>query len=391
MSNSAWRLIVRDPDHMTRRFDVRKSVCLIGRSERCDLRLADPTTSNVHARLLLEDDDLVIEDLGSTNGVSTPSGELRAGMRCALRAGDVLGLGRTVIEVLGRQTDWISSDVFTSENATLSVQPDSPPPDSPPPEAPSPEAPSPGAAFPGAARETTAESDGWTDPGRSIATVLDTGILMQPPRGARRPRLTLLGPGTRETVDVTHSPFRVGRTPGPLVALVVRHDRLSSPHIELRDTGTGVEVVDLGSRNGTWVDGARLQENRPYPLGRHALLRMGKLAALFTAEADTAEDSAIWERAASVLIQEGILTHAEVERARAAATPQRNLGELLLVAPRSSLTVERWVHTTERARHDLAAAAGTAPVGKRRATWAHTQELMRAWWTKLARNGRRAD
>jgi len=370
MPNPAWRLIVRDPDHTTRRFDVRNPVCLVGRSERCDLRLSDPTTSNVHARLLLEDDDLVVEDMGSTNGVSTPSGDLRKGMRRALRAGDVLGLGRTVIEVLGRQTDWISSDVITPDGATLTNQGDTPAPDVAPDEA-------------------AADPNRWLDFNGAVATVLDTGILLPPARPARQARLTLLGPGTRETVDVNASPFRVGRTPGPMVALVVRHDRLSSPHIELRDTGTNFEVVDLGSRNGTWVDGERLQEHRPHPLGRHALLRMGKLAALFTAEVDTEVDSAVWERAAAVLVHEGMLTTIDVERARNATTSRRNLGELLLVDPHSSLTVERWVHAAERARHGLAETGAAASVGKKRAAWDHAQELVRGWWMRLGRNNRR--
>jgi hypothetical protein len=100
---------------------------------------------------------------------------------------------------------------------------------------------------------------------------------------------------------------------------------------------------------------------------------------------------AIWERAASVLIQEGILTSAEVERARSAATAHRNLGELLLVDPRSSLTVERWVHATDRARQDRAATAGVAPAAKKRPAWAHAQDLVRGWWTRLARSDRRAD
>jgi pSer/pThr/pTyr-binding forkhead associated (FHA) protein len=319
---------------------------------------------------MLENEDLVVEDMGSTNGVSTPAGELRAGMRCALRAGDVLGLGRTVIEVLGRQTDWISSDVMTPDDTARTAEVETPAPLAAPVEA-------------------VADPSLWSDPSRSVATVVDTGILLQRTRPARQARLTLLGPGTRETVDINASPFRVGRTPGPLVALVVRHDRLSSPHIELRDTGSSFEVVDLGSRNGTWVDGARLQEHHPHTLGRHALLRMGKLAALFTAEADTDVDSAVWEHAAAVLVQEGILTNADVERARAATTSRRNLGELLLVDPRSSLTVERWVHAADRARTLLTTTKAAPPAGRKRAAWDHGQELVRGWWTRLWRSHRR--
>jgi len=42
-------------------------------------------------------------------------------------------------------------------------------------------------------------------------------------------------------------------------ALVLRDATVSRYHLELRRTPAGVQVVDLGSRNGTWLGGARIE------------------------------------------------------------------------------------------------------------------------------------
>ena len=42
-------------------------------------------------------------------------------------------------------------------------------------------------------------------------------------------------------------------------ALVLRDPAVSRYHLELRRTPAGVQVVDLGSRNGTWLGGARIE------------------------------------------------------------------------------------------------------------------------------------
>src|SRR3569623_3521321 len=42
------------------------------------------------------------------------------------------------------------------------------------------------------------------------------------------------------------------------IALVVRDPAVSRYHLELHRTPAGVEVIDLGSRNGTWVGNVRI-------------------------------------------------------------------------------------------------------------------------------------
>src|SRR6187401_1227330 len=42
-------------------------------------------------------------------------------------------------------------------------------------------------------------------------------------------------------------------------ALVLADPTVSRYHLELRRTAAGVQLVDLGSRNGTWVGGVRVE------------------------------------------------------------------------------------------------------------------------------------
>lgn len=50
----------------------------------------------------------------------------------------------------------------------------------------------------------------------------------------------------------------------------------SRRHAVVRPTETGLEVRDLGSTNGTWVNGLRI--DRPMPLGAGDILRVGRLS-----------------------------------------------------------------------------------------------------------------
>ncbi|WP_055487267.1 DUF1707 and FHA domain-containing protein [Streptomyces sp. WMMB 322] len=64
----------------------------------------------------------------------------------------------------------------------------------------------------------------------------------------RLPELLLPGPGSH--------PYSIGRAPGSMLRL--NHFTVSRTHAQLRATGDGWKLRDLGSSNGTWVNGSRV-------------------------------------------------------------------------------------------------------------------------------------
>ncbi|HWM36325.1 MAG TPA: DUF1707 and FHA domain-containing protein [Streptomyces sp.] len=51
-------------------------------------------------------------------------------------------------------------------------------------------------------------------------------------------------------------PYSIGRAPGSMLRL--NHYTVSRTHAQLRNTGDGWKLRDLGSSNGTWVNGSRV-------------------------------------------------------------------------------------------------------------------------------------
>jgi len=84
----------------------------------------------------------------------------------------------------------------------------------------------------------------------------------------------LSGADAGRTVEVPGDrPFVLGRVQG--CDLVIRDERASRQHAELRaEPAGGVRVVDLGSANGTFVDGRRLTGRAPLVEG--SLIRVGR-------------------------------------------------------------------------------------------------------------------
>lgn len=52
---------------------------------------------------------------------------------------------------------------------------------------------------------------------------------------------------------------------------------LSRQHVVVRRVRDGYEVMDLGSVNGTWLNGERLVPHKPYPLYSGSHLRLGHM------------------------------------------------------------------------------------------------------------------
>jgi len=71
---------------------------VIGRSAECDLAIADTYLSSRHARFAVDEGDLTVEDLGSTNGTYVNQGLVHG--RTHLEKGDVVQVGGVLFEVV---------------------------------------------------------------------------------------------------------------------------------------------------------------------------------------------------------------------------------------------------------------------------------------------------
>jgi RNA polymerase sigma factor (sigma-70 family) len=83
-----------------REIDVPAAGAVVGRSSDCWLRLEDGLVSRHHARLDETEDGLLVEDLGSRNGVLVNQQKLSGPTRVA--HGDVIGIGLQSMEVVDR-------------------------------------------------------------------------------------------------------------------------------------------------------------------------------------------------------------------------------------------------------------------------------------------------
>lgn len=59
--------------------------------------------------------------------------------------------------------------------------------------------------------------------------------------------------------------------------IVIRHQQVSRFHAYLQRAGEAWVLVDADSKNGTWIDGRRLQPSKPTPLPSRARLLLGEV------------------------------------------------------------------------------------------------------------------
>ena len=71
-------------------FELGKKAVVVGRSPECDIQLEVQNVSRKHARVLLHNEEYLIEDLDSTNGVFVNG--IRV-VRCVLRNNDQIEIG----------------------------------------------------------------------------------------------------------------------------------------------------------------------------------------------------------------------------------------------------------------------------------------------------------
>ncbi len=99
---------------------LKEGTAVIGRSPSCQLVLDDMLVSRKHARLLVSDVSLIIEDLSSTNGVYV--NERLAEMPTVLAHGDRVLIGPVEVSIVARPLPERRSAVVPSEEPDLTEE-----------------------------------------------------------------------------------------------------------------------------------------------------------------------------------------------------------------------------------------------------------------------------
>jgi pSer/pThr/pTyr-binding forkhead associated (FHA) protein len=147
--------------------------------------------------------------------------------------------------------------------------------------------------------------------------------------GSARVRLLLQGELIRE-VPILDAPLRIGRMKEN--DLVVNNLSVSRFHATLARDGEGFRLTDLGSENGCWVNGRRVNDGRVGPgdrilVGKHQIEIVVEEAEAPAAPAPR-ERSDAWDAAATYLV--GAETHAKQLAADSEAAAQPSGAEVPL-------------------------------------------------------------
>lgn len=297
-----------------REYAVRAEGIVIGRDAGCDVVVPSTEVSRRHAEIRPSPSGYLLSDT-STNGVFV-NGQ-RVAQSQTLGRGDVLRIGNEEFRFY--------ADVATAAPAPTAPATAAPAPVmAPPVPAPSPVAPSPVAAA--GAPAASAASAASTPP--SVPTVpsrpAPAPAAPQPPRAPAAPARPVLATlevvnegvlkGTR--FEVRSALSHVGR--GPHNDVVITDDSVSDSHAKLQKREAGWYVVDMGSTNGTYVGGRRI--NGEALLTGAPDVRFGGVKLVFRASGD-ATDDAKGTRAIAGVTAEQARRMREASQPRASAAP----------------------------------------------------------------------
>ena len=258
-----------------RRYRLRAGQNTVGRMG-TDILTDEGTVSRNHARLTLEGDALTVEDLGSSNGTKVGDTRLAAGQTATATHGTPLRFGnwRLMLEVASGGTSASNADrtiVTASEppaatdDRTLLQMP---------------------AGEPTAvvAVETPVVSEAWDD-AEDIASEAEPEEL---------PEIIALmqrDSGPADTIPLSEGTVTIGRKPGNTV-VVPQDTFVSGKHAEIVTNSTGTYLTDLGSTNGTVVNGQKLTANEKQLLLEGDEVQIGQSRFTFRFLATETEDAA---------------------------------------------------------------------------------------------------
>lgn len=188
-------------------FDAPRIV--LGRGDGCELLLPDPSVSLRHASIRQRGTDYVVVDEGSTNGTFAGPVRLSPHAPRVLRSGDLVRIGRIWIEIRIEQAKVTDAQMQATREIALDLV-----------------------------------------AGALAADGEIHGAHLRVRAGPDPEKALVLGERERTYV--------VGR--GPQADLSLEDDDVSRRHVEIARRGLNLVVIDLGSKNGSSLEGKRLEK-----------------------------------------------------------------------------------------------------------------------------------
>ena len=253
-----------------RSLSVEQLEALIGRDPACGFVIEGPKSKVVsgrHARIFYQDGTWWIQDM-SRNGTILDDERLQSGQRHALKPGQVIGLGEsgTRLRVIALETRNISDTMLEPAGIAASPQTTAP-------------RPRPMGGGSGVPTGVNA-SDGTAAMRKSEA--MRAGLKLEEPTeparlsGAWHLIVTLRATHSDQRFDAEAAVVKVGRAPECGIRIPAEQGAsVSRVHAEIAVGDAGVVVRDAGSRNGTFLNGVRIEASHPLVTGDKLTLGTG--------------------------------------------------------------------------------------------------------------------
>lgn len=240
---------------------------LVGRDPACALVIDGPKSrvvSGRHARIFFQDETWWIQDM-SRNGTILDDERLQGGQRHAIRVGQVVGLGESgprfrvlALESRNVAQTMVESNLTMPEKQTTAPRV------------------RPKVGFTPAASPqegTTALPQPMAEPAQaSLEEATEPAKLSGDWHIAIRLRAT----HSDQRFDAKASVVKIGRSPECNVRIPPEQGAsVSRVHCEIAVSESGVVIRDAGSRNGTFVNGSKIQGAQPVVTGDHVTLGSG--------------------------------------------------------------------------------------------------------------------
>ncbi|HZT42247.1 MAG TPA: FHA domain-containing protein [Chthonomonadaceae bacterium] len=215
-----------------RRYRLRQGDNTVGR-QGTDVLVADSTVSRTHARITIEGDQITVEDLGSTNGTKVGDKRIGANEPTPAASGMPLKFGnwQVVLEVPGN----VAAAAAPAAEQTVVLPGEE--------------------AAAGAEPPTEAASD-RTPPAETVEAAPEEA----PVETAAPVALLRKTGGPAGDIPITEGTITVGRRSTNTISLP-EDPYISGAHAEITTDNTGTYLIDMGSTNGTLVNGQKLTPN----------------------------------------------------------------------------------------------------------------------------------